>query len=128
MEASADMAAGARSAKATGLDVTLHFAGATDHLSPVAAAVAYRIVQEGITNALKHSWGNPIHISVASGERIAVEVVNGTVRSLPDRLASSGGGYGLEGIRDRVVGLGGTVEAGPELGIGWRLHATFPAS
>ena len=115
-------------AKATGLDVTLHFAGATGHLPPAAAAVAYRIVQEGITNALKHSRGSPIQIRIASGETITVEVVNEPARSLPDRLAASGGGHGLQGIRDRVAGLGGSVEAGPEPGTGWRLHAAFPAS
>jgi signal transduction histidine kinase len=115
------------SAKATGLDVTLHIVGATDDLQPAAAAAAYRIVQEGITNALKHSRGSPIQVSIASGETVAVEVVNGAARSMPDRLASSGGGHGLQGIRDRVVSLGGNVEAGPEPGIGWRLHAAFPA-
>ena len=115
------------SAQATGLDVTLHIAGATGDLLPAAAAAAYRIVQEGITNALKHSRGSPIHISIATGETVAVEVVNGASRSMPDRLASSGGGHGLQGIRDRVAGLGGNVEAGLEPGIGWRLHAAFPA-
>ena len=115
------------SAQATGLDVTLHIAGATGDLLPAAAAAAYRIVQEGITNALKHSRGSPIHISIATGETVAVEVVNGAARSMPDRLASSGGGHGLQGIRDRVAGLGGNVEAGLEPGIGWRLHAAFPA-
>jgi len=115
------------SAQATGLDVTLHIAGATGDLQPAAAAAAYRIVQEGITNALKHSRGSPIRISIATGETVAVEVVNGAARSLPDRLASTGGGHGLQGIRDRVVGLGGNVEAGPEPGIGWRLRAAFPA-
>lgn len=115
------------SAQATGLDVTLHIAGATGDLQPAAAAAAYRIVQEGITNALKHSRGSPIRISIATGETVAVEVVNGAARSLPDRLASTGGGHGLQGIRDRVAGLGGNVEAGPEPGIGWRLRAAFPA-
>ena len=91
------------SAQATGLDVTLHIAGATGDLQPAAAAAAYRIVQEGITNALKHSRGSPIHISIATGETVAVEVVNGAARSLPDRLASTGGGHGLQGIRDRVA-------------------------
>jgi signal transduction histidine kinase len=114
------------SAQAAGLDVTLHIAGATGDVQPAAAAVAYRIVQEGVTNALKHSRGSPIHISIAAGETVAVEVVNGTARSMPDRLASSGGGHGLQGIRDRVVGLGGNVEAGPASG-GWRVHAAFPA-
>jgi hypothetical protein len=80
-----------------------------------------------VTNALKHSRGSPIHISIATGETVAVEVVNGAARSMPDRLASSGGGHGLQGIHDRVVGLGGNVEAGPEPGIGWRLRAAFPA-
>jgi signal transduction histidine kinase len=115
------------SAKATGLDVTLHIAGAAGDLPPAAAAAAYRIVQEGITNALKHSRGSPIQVSIAIGETVAVEVVNGAARSMPDRLASAGGGHGLQGIRDRVAGLGGNVEAGPEPGIGWRLHAAFPA-
>jgi len=115
------------SARAAGLDVTLRIEGAADHLPSAAAVAAYRIVQEGITNALKHSRGSPIHISIVTGETVAVEVVNGTANSAPDRLASSGGGHGLQGIRDRVLGLGGQVEAGPEPGVGWRLRATFPA-
>ena len=115
------------SAQATGLDVTLRIAGASDNLQPAAAVAAYRIVQEGITNALKHSRGSPILISIAIDETVAVEVVNGVASSLPGRLASSGGGHGLQGIRDRVIGLGGIVEVGPEPGTGWRLHASFPA-
>ena len=72
-------------------------------------------MQESVTNALKHSPGAPIDISVDCGSDVVIDVFNTlTPSSSSSKLAASGGGHGLAGIRDRVNGLGGTFSAGPD--------------
>jgi signal transduction histidine kinase len=114
-------------AAATGLDVRLHLTGRPEHVPAQAAAVAYRVVQEGVTNALKHSPGAPVGISVDCTSDIVVDVVNGTSRAPASLLGSSGGGHGLSGIRERVADMGGTFEAGPQPVGAWRVSVRFPA-
>ena len=117
-----DLVAGARS---TGLDIHLHLTGSPDDIPSESAIVAYRVVQESITNALKHSPGAPIDVSVDCGAQVVVDVINST-RQTESALALTGGGHGLMGIRDRVSGLGGTFRAGPEAPGSWRVSVCFP--
>jgi signal transduction histidine kinase len=80
--------------------------------------VAYRVVQEGLTNAAKHAPGATVTIRF-EGERV-------TVANGPGQLGQvAGRGSGIAGLRDRVEALGGTVTAGPQDG-GWQLSATLP--
>jgi signal transduction histidine kinase len=118
-----DLVAGARS---TGLDIRLHLTGSPEQIPPDSALVAYRVVQEGITNALKHSPGAPIDVSVDCGTQVVVDVINSTRQTENAGLAATGGGHGLSGIRDRVSGLGGTFRAGPEPPGSWRVSVCFP--
>jgi signal transduction histidine kinase len=115
-------------ASATGLDIRLHVAGHPERVSAAAAAVAYRVVQESLTNALKHSPGAVIHISVDCGADVVIDVMNSIDRSANSEISVTGGGHGLIGIRGRVSGLGGTFSAGPDDPGVWRVSVQFPAS
>lgn len=88
--------------------------------------VAYRVVQEALTNALKHAHGSRTSVQVHHGGReITVEV--GTEGS-GSRAASPGGsGRGLAGLRERVGVLGGDFSAGPGPGGGFEVRARIPA-
>ncbi|MEU0568261.1 histidine kinase [Nonomuraea sp. NPDC005983] len=112
---------------AAGLLVDLDLDPATDRAPLVARASAARIVQEGLTNVLKHAGpGTRVRVSVsASGDGLAVEVRNGRPPTAVERLPSSG--RGLAGMRERVRALGGTLSAGPDEDGGWRLAASLPA-
>jgi signal transduction histidine kinase len=116
-----------RFASASGLSVTYTCSGSHDGLPHALDEVAYRVVQEGITNALKHASGAPIKVAVdASATRLAVTVENGPPAGTSNRLTGAGGGYGLAGLRDRVAAGGGSLEAGPTTADGWLLAAQLP--
>ncbi|MFI1353573.1 sensor histidine kinase [Streptomyces sp. NPDC020898] len=109
-------------ARTNGLDVTLD----TDHgtlPAPVELA-AYRIVQESLTNALKHS--SPGRVTVALAHRdgsLSVAVTSPYVDH--DSPRAPGSGAGLVGMRERVALLGGSFAAGPD-GARWAVRATLP--
>ena len=115
-------------AGATGLDIRLHLAGHPEHVPPESSAVAYRVVQESVTNALKHAPGTAIDISVDCGRDVVIDVVNATTPSSSSQLAVIGGGHGLAGIQDRVSGLGGTFAAGADDPGAWRVSVRFPVT
>ncbi|MER6422061.1 histidine kinase [Streptomyces sp. NPDC001137] len=109
-------------ARANGLDIRLD----TDHgtvPAPVELA-AYRIVQESLTNALKHAC--PGKVTVALTQRDGVLDVQVTSPyGHRDGPRAPGSGAGLVGMRERTALLGGTFEAGPD-GDSWTVHATLP--
>jgi signal transduction histidine kinase len=113
-------------ARATGLDIRLHLAGRPEDVAPEPAVLAYRVVQESITNALKHSPGAPVDVSVDCATDVIIDVVNAITPVAGSQLATIGGGHGLTGIRDRVYGLGGTFAAGLEVPGAWRVSVRFP--
>ncbi|WP_198681241.1 sensor histidine kinase [Lentzea terrae] len=89
-----------------------------------AEAVAYRVVQEALTNALKYAHGSPTTVRVRYGEKeITVEVGTEGVRA---SAASGGSGRGLAGLRERVDVLGGEFSAGQQNG-GFVVRARIPA-
>jgi signal transduction histidine kinase len=95
---------------------------------PVDAA-AYAIVQEALTNALKHAPGAAIEIIVRTGQhRLTVSVCNGPARAGGLPLAGAGGQHGLTGLRERVTAVGGSFTAEPTDSGGWLVQATLPAS
>ncbi len=96
-----------------------------DGLSPSVAAALYRVAQESVTNALRHSRdASRITVEVADqGDEVRLTVhddgdVGATARTSP--------GYGLAGMTERVTLLGGTLRAGPERGLGWTVDAVLP--
>jgi signal transduction histidine kinase len=116
-----------RQASQAGLAVSCRFAGACDELAPAASGAAYRVVQEALTNALKHAPGAPVDITIRDkGAEIEVDVVNAAPRQGPSGLERSGGGRGLAGMRDRVAACGGSVTAGKTPAGGWRVSALLP--
>ncbi|QCD55139.1 sensor histidine kinase [Streptomyces hawaiiensis] len=94
-------------------------------LPPLLSREAYRIVQEGLSNALKHAGERAaveVRIAVARGG-LEITVENPVSGPAPSR---TGGGHGLRGIADRARLLGGTATAGPTAAQTWRLHARLP--
>ena len=110
-------------ATASGLDVTLRVEGDSEGLPAPQAQAAYRILQEGLTNALRHAPGATVAI-VVRGEpaTLVVELANGPATG-EHALAGAGTGNGLRGLREIADAFGGTLEAGPAVDGGWRLKA-----
>jgi signal transduction histidine kinase len=110
-------------AERSGLPVTLEVGGVPSTLPASIALAAYRIVQEGLTNARKHA--GPAHAFVVityEPESVAVEVRDDGQAT----ASSNGGGFGLVGIKERVTLLGGNVESGPREDGGFLLRARLP--
>nr|WP_243766503.1 sensor histidine kinase [Streptomyces sp. GC420] len=100
-------------------------------LGPVPGTVdlsAYRIVQEALSNVVRHAPGAETHVSVsADQDHLGILVVNGRPFSgARRRLESSGTGHGLVGMRERVRLLGGTLDTGPLPDGGFRVAARLP--
>jgi signal transduction histidine kinase len=114
-------------ASGAGLAVSCRFSGSADDLSADAADAAYRVVQESLTNALKHAPGAPVDIVIAGTTgQVEVGVRNGPAAGPPSWLEGSGGGRGLAGMRERVSACGGELTAGPAEGGGWQVLARLP--
>jgi len=106
-----------------GLPVTLHVEGTRPTLSPGVDLSAYRIVQEGLTNALKHAKGAHAEVTVRyAPEGLDLEVADDG----PGIANGDATGHGLVGMRERVALYGGTLEAGPRPGGGFALRAHLP--
>nr|WP_277820138.1 histidine kinase [Actinomadura sp. RB99] len=95
-----------------------------EHVPAAVSREAYRIVQEGLTNALRHAGKVPVRLRLGvSGERLEMEMSNPLgARGVG---AGHGGGRGLGGIRERVTVLRGEMTAGPD-GDRWRMHVSLP--
>ncbi|MEV5657931.1 histidine kinase [Streptomyces sp. NPDC052291] len=90
------------------------------------SAEAYRIVQEGLSNALRHGVaGSPVRLRVGVGPRELTIVLDSALSPRP-AVARPGGGRGLTGIAERALLLGGATEAGPRDDAVWRLTARLP--
>ncbi|MFC5827303.1 sensor histidine kinase [Nonomuraea insulae] len=92
-----------------------------------AGRAAYRIVQEGLTNARKHAPGQPVTVLVSGrrGDELVVEVRNPLHRG-PAALAGTGAGAGLAGLAERASLAGGRLEYGETADGGFRLLARLP--
>jgi signal transduction histidine kinase len=102
----------------------LHVEGEPVELSPGLDLAAYRIAQEGLTNALRHSGARHATVTLRwSPSTLDLEVVDDG-RGVPDETPNAG--HGLVGIRERVALYGGTVRLEPNPGGGTRLSATLP--
>ncbi|WP_370105724.1 sensor histidine kinase [Streptacidiphilus sp. BW17] len=109
----------------TGIAVDLAVTGERRPLSPGLELTAYRVVQEALTNMVKHAVGAGADIHVDYGSReLTVDVANTEGR--PGAAADTGSGKGLVGLRERVAVHGGTLHNGPRLTGGYRVTATIP--
>jgi len=109
----------------SGLDVTV--IGSAGPLPGAADVAAFRIVQEGLTNVLRHSAAQGARVVLARTRRGAeIRVQDGGPAR--ERATAPGGGYGLIGLRERVAGFGGSLSAATVPGGGFELHAVLPVS
>jgi signal transduction histidine kinase len=116
--------------RAAGMDVAYEDAGPLSvlcpALSPALQLTIFRIVQESLTNVLKHAGPAraQVRVSYESGA-VSVEVADDGRGAAADPATS--GGHGVRGIRERVEVFGGTVRIGPRHDGGYRVHAVLPA-
>jgi signal transduction histidine kinase len=112
-------------AREAGLPVELRIEGEARELPAGVDLTAYRLVQEGLTNALKHARATRAEVLVdyRDGEIEVTVSDNGTGVGNGD-----GSGHGLVGMRERVSVYGGELQAGPQAGGGYRLRATLPVT
>jgi signal transduction histidine kinase len=116
-------------ANAAHLPVTLTTAGSVDAVGAPVATAAYRIVQESLTNVMRHAPGAATHVELCRDEdrSFRLEVRNDGHWTRPDveHQVVQGSGMGLLGMRERAEATGGVVEAGPRPGGGYRVVATW---
>ncbi|MGY1842674.1 sensor histidine kinase [Modestobacter sp. SYSU DS0875] len=115
-------------ARDSGAPVTLECTGERADLATMVDRAAYRVVQESLTNAIKHAPGAPVTVSVAYGADVTrVEVCNPlTPAARPEVESGVGRGRGLLGLHERVRLLGGSLRSGPRDGV-FSVVATLPS-
>jgi len=124
------------SARSGGVSVTVTSSGNPVPLPDGVDLSAYRIVQEALSNAMRHAPGSHVELRLAYlPGSLVLEICNdAALRAVPvlvasgDRAAGGGGGHGLIGMRERTVMLGGSLTAGPTADGGFRVAAVLPMS
>ena len=112
------------STRSAGIDVTTDLEGKLDEVPHAVSREAYRIVQESLTNVLRHAGRVPVTLSLSvRAEQLEVEVTNPLDERHP--RDGGGGGRGLDGMRERVITLRGDVSAGADEGR-WRVVVRLP--
>ncbi|MFK0401092.1 histidine kinase [Microbacterium sp. NPDC090225] len=112
---------------ASGLEVTVRREGDLEGVTGATGLVAYRVVQEALTNAHKHGAEHRAHLLLhTDDEELRISVTNPMVMP-PARAVEDSSGLGLVGLRERVASVRGTVDAGPD-GSGWKIQARMPRS
>jgi signal transduction histidine kinase len=117
---------------AAGVAVTLDVRGERRPLPASIDLAAFRIVQEALTNVVRHAGAGAANVELTYGpDELTVQVdddghspgASGVRREVPD---GEGGGNGIPGMRERAVALRGTFDAGPRSGGGFRVRARIP--
>ncbi|MEU6483729.1 histidine kinase [Streptomyces sp. NPDC046887] len=119
---------------AGGAPVDVRLAGDPLAVPAQVSREAYRIVQEGLGNALRHAGAVPVELRITAGDgEMEITMDNPMAERRPaPRAARAGGGRGLRGIAERAALWGGRMEAGPRTAAGagsppgWRLHVVLP--
>ena len=107
---------------AAGLPVQLQVSGTPRPLPPGADLAAYRVVQEALTNVLRHAGQAATSVIVRWGDKLVITVSD-------NGCGANGGGVpgrGLLGLRERLSLYGGQLDAGPRPGGGWQVRAVMP--
>jgi signal transduction histidine kinase len=117
------------SSRAAGLAVDVVIEGDAQQLPPAVDTAAFRIVQESLTNVIRHAGPARATVAVRHGDGgVEIEVTDdgrGAVNGNGDAVRG-GGGHGLAGMRERVALLGGELYAGPRRTGGYRVRARLP--
>ncbi len=110
----------------TGAEVVLDVEGDLSGVGPTRGLVLYRIVQESLTNAVRHGDGSTVRVGLRVAEQdTAVRIDSGTAGGRVPRTGT-GAGAGIDGMRERAEAVGGRLQAGPDRS-GWRVEAVLPA-
>lgn len=117
-------------ARHSGLRVVLTGADAlTDEgVDDTIGLTAFRIVQEALSNAIRHAKGADVDVRVTRGENLDILISNGApprIRASRSRPRVPDPGHGLTGMRERAASVGGTLAFG-SVGEGFQIHATLP--
>jgi signal transduction histidine kinase len=107
--------------RAGGLDVSMEVVGPVPPLPAATELAAYRIVQEALTNVTRHARAKAVTVRLGYDDGVTIEVLDDGVGGSPTA------GNGIRGMRERAVALGGSVDAGPRTGGGFRIAAHLPA-
>ena len=114
------------SAKAAGVEIRLDVTGRQRDLPTGVDLAAYRIIQESLTNVIRHARAATARIAIAYLRAEIVVQVEDDGRGVHDLDAGAGDGNGLLGMRERAAALGGELEAGPLTTGGFRVRARLP--
>jgi signal transduction histidine kinase len=105
--------------------VKLTVKGTKRQLSGIVDLSAYRILQEALTNTVRHAPKAEVSVSVDyRPSEVSIDVMNG-----PGDLTAAtgpGGGHGITGMQERVLAIGGRIDAGPDPDGGFHVHAVLP--
>jgi signal transduction histidine kinase len=113
-------------AAATGLRVEVTVKGEPRPLPPAVDLACYRIVQESLTNVVRHAGASSASVGIAhAGGEVVVDVLDDGCGGAAD--GGVGAGRGIAGMRERARTLGGTLAAGPCPEGGFRVRARLPA-
>jgi signal transduction histidine kinase len=108
-----------------GQDVTLEVSGNKRHVSGIVDLSAYRILQEALTNTVRHAPKAKVRVTVNYGEKdVSLNVTNDSGDGGAPREPA--GGLGLVGMRERVMAIGGRLDAGPDANGGFHVRAVLP--
>ena len=127
----ADLDALLDSARSGGVSVTVTRSGNPVTLPEGVDLSAYRIVQEALSNAMRHAPGSHVRLHLAyRPDRLELEIRNDAVSPVlvPSGTRAAGDGHGLVGMRERVMMLGGSLDVGPTGDGGFRVAAVLPVS
>jgi signal transduction histidine kinase len=109
----------------TGLAIELVVEGPIDAVPQVTGTAAYRIVQESLTNVVRHAGATraSVTVRVDGGGVLELDVIDDGRGGAP---SEKGTGRGIQGMRERAATTGGVIEIGPRSAGGFAVHATWP--
>ena len=111
--------------EASGCPTRLIFRGAPVAIDPNVEVVAYRIVQEALTNSRRYAPGAAVDVELAYGDALLRLRVRDNGPGPPPSLPP--GGHGILGMRERAAAVGGSIRTGPATGGGYLVEAVLPA-
>ena len=112
--------------RVAGLDVVVRSAGDLATLPKAVDATGFRIVQEALTNVVRHAGAANVSIELCREGSVLTATVDDDGRGRTETPEKSGGGNGITGMRERAAALGGRVDAGPRHGGGFVVRARLP--
>ena len=115
-------------ARGAGTPVTVDVRLTTAPVPPGVDLAAYRIVQESLTNARRHAPGAAVTVAITQHARALDVRVTSAAASIPPITTHDGDGYGISGMRERALSLGGSLDAGPAPDGGFVVRAMLPLS